>query len=327
MKVSTSLNTSYSASAPGRYYAKILQVNHYIDQVANGCEFLSDAQRNYWLAPAYGIRAYYYFMLYRTYGGVPLETSVKIMEGKVEITDLYMARATAEETINFIKEDINRSESCYGSDRTLDRHAWSYFATEMLKAQIYLWSAKVTTNDGKGAHNATGSSDLNVAKTALQNIVSSGQFALLDDFSKIFAYNNKGNKEEIFAIYFNNTETTNLAPYFVFQAALTVGALYDEDGNLLGDPLNLCNSGMHRHEYREALIRSSPLIRPTRLYLDMGTGETEGDLRPLCAMFETAKLLSRAGAEVAADVIPGAHHNEAAWEKRIPTFLPYLLRE
>ena len=238
------------------YYSRILQVNHYIDQVANGCDFLTDAQRNYWLAPAYGIRAYYYFMLYRTFGGVPLETSVKIMEGQVEITDLYMARATAEETINFIKEDINRSETCYGSDRTLDRHAWSYFATEMLKAQIYLWSAKVTTADAKGPHNATGNADLNVAKTALQNIVSSGQFALLGNFKDIFAYNNKGNKEEIFAIYFNNTESTNNAPAFVFQAALTVGALFDEDGNNLGDPLNLCNSGMHRNEYREALVRS-----------------------------------------------------------------------
>ena len=41
---------------------------------------------------------------------------------------------------------------------------------------------------------------------------------------------------------------------------------------------------------REALIRSSPLIRPTRLYLDMGTGETEGDLRPLCAKIGRAHV-------------------------------------
>ena len=234
------------------YYSKLLQVNHYIDQVENYCEFLTDAERNLYLAPAYGIRAYFYFMLYRTYGGVPIETKVKIMEGKVEITDLYMARATPEETLNFIKEDIGKSETFYGSDRTLDRHAWSYFATEMLKAQIYLWSAKVTTGD----HKATGSADLNTAKTALQNIVSSGKFGLLDNFSDIFAYNNKGNKEEILAIYFNNTETTNNAPNFIFQAALTVGALFDETGKNLGDPLNLCGTGMHRNEYRESFIRS-----------------------------------------------------------------------
>ena len=234
------------------YYSKLLQVNHYIDQVENYCEVLTDAERNLFLAPAYGIRAYFYFMLYRTYGGVPIETTVKIMEGKVEITDLYKARATAEETLAFIKEDVGKSEACYGSDRTLDRHAWSYFATEMLKAQVYLWSAKVTT----GNHAAAGAADLATAKTALENIVSSGKFGLLSNFGDIFSYTNKGNKEEIFAIYFNNTETTNNAPSFIFQAALTVGALYDEDGNNLGDPLNLCGTGMHRVEYREALIRS-----------------------------------------------------------------------
>ena len=59
------------------YYSKLLQVNHYIDQVENYCEFLTAAERNLFLAPAYGIRAYFYFMLYRTYGGVPIETTVK----------------------------------------------------------------------------------------------------------------------------------------------------------------------------------------------------------------------------------------------------------
>ena len=72
------------------------------------------------------------------------------------------------------------------------------------------------------------------------------------------------------------------------------------------------------------LIRSHPLASPTRIYLDMGTGETRGHTEPLTGMFEIAKRLSRAGAEVAADVIPNAEHNEAAWEKRIPVFMKYL---
>ena len=243
------------------YYARIVQVNHYIEQVSGQCSFLSEEQRNLYLAPAYGIRAYFYFMLYRTFGGVPIEKSVKIMEGQFSVPDLYLPRASAEETLKFIKEDIDASEKAYGSDRSLDRHAWSYFATEALKAQVYMWSAKVTTrsadkNGEAGTHTASGNADLEVAKTALNNIVSSGQFALLDNFADIFNYKNKGNKEEIFAIYFNNTETTNNAPAFVFQAALTVGALFDEDGNLYGDPLELCNSGMHRNEYREAFVKS-----------------------------------------------------------------------
>lgn len=72
------------------------------------------------------------------------------------------------------------------------------------------------------------------------------------------------------------------------------------------------------------LIKTHPLAQPTRIYMDMGTGETEESTAPLTAMFEVAKKLSRAGAYVSADVIPGALHREADWEKRIPAFLKYL---
>ena len=74
----------------------------------------------------------------------------------------------------------------------------------------------------------------------------------------------------------------------------------------------------------KALIRSHPLMKPTRIYLDVGTREREGRIGPLAFLFETAKRLTRAGAEVSANVIPGAEHNEAAWEKRIPQFMHYL---
>lgn len=72
------------------------------------------------------------------------------------------------------------------------------------------------------------------------------------------------------------------------------------------------------------LIRSHPLSDPTRIYIDMGTGEIDPKRRALSGMFETAKELSGMGADVSANVIPGAVHNEAAWEKRIPDFMKYL---
>ncbi|MBR1538462.1 MAG: RagB/SusD family nutrient uptake outer membrane protein, partial [Bacteroidales bacterium] len=45
------------------YYGRLLQVNNFIEQVRDNCDFLSETSRNYYLARAYGIRAYYYFML------------------------------------------------------------------------------------------------------------------------------------------------------------------------------------------------------------------------------------------------------------------------
>ena len=72
-------------------------------------------------------------------------------------------------------------------------------------------------------------------------------------------------------------------------------------------------------------IRAKELIKPTRVYLDMGGKEAEGRGRMIVTMFETAKRLVKAGAEAAARVVPGAQHNEAAWEKRIPIFFDYLM--
>ena len=72
-------------------------------------------------------------------------------------------------------------------------------------------------------------------------------------------------------------------------------------------------------------IKARPLQKPTRIYLDMGGSEAEGHERLITTMFETAKRLTKAGAEAAARVVPGAQHNEAAWEKRIPIFFDYLM--
>lgn len=73
------------------------------------------------------------------------------------------------------------------------------------------------------------------------------------------------------------------------------------------------------------LIRSHPLAAPTRIWIDKGTGEIDPKRRALSGMFDAAKALSEAGADVSANVIPGAVHNEAAWEKRIPDFMKYLI--
>lgn len=240
------------------YYARILQVNHFIDQVSNNCGFLSEETRNTYLAQAHGLRAYYYFMLYKTFGGVPLETDVKLMNGKVEVSDLYKKRSSAEDVVQFIKDEINESEKLWGSNTSLDRYIWSKYATLFLKADIYLWSAKVSVNDYEKAHTATGAADLEVAKKALNEIIASGKFKLMDNFADIFAYGKKRNDEIILAMPFDRNETTNsgFGDTFVYSSSLFIGSFYDEDGNVIQDPLDLCGSGWFKKEYRESLVKS-----------------------------------------------------------------------
>ena len=75
----------------------------------------------------------------------------------------------------------------------------------------------------------------------------------------------------------------------------------------------------------DQLIRSHTLLSPTRIYIDMGSGEAADSPQIYTAMFDVANRLARQGADVAARIVPGAMHNEAAWEKRIPVFFQYLL--
>ena len=78
-----------------------------------------------------------------------------------------------------------------------------------------------------------------------------------------------------------------------------------------------------RHHEQEL---KAPLKQPTRVYLDMGTEETDGHVTVLTGLFDAAKLLTRAGATVDARVVEGARHSEAYWEQRIPVFMDYLLK-
>ncbi len=82
--------------------------------------------------------------------------------------------------------------------------------------------------------------------------------------------------------------------------------------------------GMRHHE---AELRAlSPLLRPTRVYMDMGTGEAGKGTAVLTGLFRVAAMLTRMGAHVDARVVPDAQHSEAYWEQRIPLFMDYLLK-
>lgn len=78
----------------------------------------------------------------------------------------------------------------------------------------------------------------------------------------------------------------------------------------------------------QKLLTEKPLQDPTRVYIDVGTCETApGERKKLSGIFDCSSKLTKAGADVAARLIPGGCHCEAAWEKRIPVFMNYLLGE
>ncbi|MDD4427157.1 MAG: RagB/SusD family nutrient uptake outer membrane protein [Paludibacter sp.] len=237
-------------------YNRLLNINLFIIKVEDkeATPFLTDDARNGYLAQAYAFRALYYFFLYRTYGNVPLVTTVEVLNGRVTANKFYIPRATAKQTLELIKSDINKSETLFGNSTALpSRIEWSVYATKMLKAEIYLWAAKVPVLDQPKGGNA----DLTVAKTALQSVIGNANFSLISDFSKIFSDKTVNNKEVIFSLRFLDKEAYNNGGEFLYQDQVFVNQKYDRNGNLLGDVLNLkSRGGIFRHEYKFELFQS-----------------------------------------------------------------------
>lgn len=232
-------------------YSRILNTNIFISKVENECEFLDGAKKNYYLGQAYGLRAMYYFLLYRTFGGLPVVDKPSVLDGVTDARNLYAGRSSAKTTLDFIKEDIRKSETCFGENNEIkmDKGMWSRAATLMLKAEVYLWSAKVSTDDQR-----PDASDMTTARSALLPLVNA--FVLLPDFAGVFNAANKGNDEVILAIRFADGEETNWMNYFVYDENLFKMQFYGNNGLLMGDTLIVKGNGLLRHEYKWGLFAS-----------------------------------------------------------------------
>ncbi|MHB9055399.1 MAG: RagB/SusD family nutrient uptake outer membrane protein [Paludibacteraceae bacterium] len=230
----------------GSIYGNIFDCNLMIQNVENSEMHTNNkTQVDFLLAQTYGIRALHYFNLYRAYGGVPLIDKVKVLDGQVTPDQLYTARATPKEVMDFIKADLKKSLDYFTSSGSewVNNVTWSKAATQMLAAQVYLWSAKVSLGNQTPA-----SGDLAAAEGYLNDVKNNTRFGLLTDFDKIFASNNESNKEVIFAINYADGESTSNVPYFLYADA-SINLFFDKNGVRLADPLNLKSTGLQRYEY------------------------------------------------------------------------------
>lgn len=194
--------TSSGVSGWAGFYGPILQINLFIQKVES-IGFLSETRKNYLLGQAYAMRAYYYFHLLRTYGGVPLVLEADVLNGTTDAVLLRKARATEQEVADAVKTDVNKAVSLFGSQAAAtDKSHWSPDAARMLKGEVFLWTARVYNN----------AADLAEARTALEAVTGT---SLLPAFANVFAYNQKNNNEVIFAIRFRvgEAEMTGVAAY------------------------------------------------------------------------------------------------------------------
>lgn len=230
----------------GSVYGHVFDCNLLIQNVENTSLHNSNKSViDFMLAQTYGIRAYHYFNLYRTYGGVPIVEKVKVLDGQVTPDALYTGRATPREVMEFIKSDLKKSVDYFASaGREWNNNvSWSLAASQMLAAEVYLWSAKVSLGNQTPA-----ASDLATAEEYLNQVKGNSRFGLLDSYADVFKTTNEGNKEIIFALSFSDGEATSSVSNFLY-ADSNINLFYDKNGTRLGDPLNLKATALQRYEY------------------------------------------------------------------------------
>lgn len=212
----------------GGLYKWINQLNLMIDK-ATETNVLTESDRNFYLGEAYGLRAFLYFHLLRSWGDVVLHTT-GTNGADIDIFNLSKAASPASEVMAQIKSDITASETAFGTDNSfrLGRHYWSLPATLMLKGEVYLWSGKQMGG---------GNNDYQTAKSALQQ-VSSADVTLIDNFKSVFAFTNKKNKEIIFTFHSGKDEFKLMNDSYLYNMLpqdAYMNLYYDEEGNSFAD--------------------------------------------------------------------------------------------
>lgn len=220
-------NNTIDAANPGisdygGVYTAINQINLMIDK-ANESSVLTEAQKGKYLGAAYGMRAYMYFHLLRSYGDVVLHT-VHTEGSTLDLNNLSKAQSPAVDVMAQIKEDIENSEKAYNNNYSFTdgRTSWSLTATKVLKGDVYLWSGKQMGG---------GTADYQTAKQAFMD-VDNADVALQTDYANVFSFDNKENSEIIFAIYNGENETalwggSYSGNYVLNSAVISAYQMYD----------------------------------------------------------------------------------------------------
>lgn len=183
------------------FYNLIYQINNVISILPKSP--VMEPNKSKWLAEMYGLRAYMYYTMLKTWGGVPLTTEPVAAINNAAQT--YKSRSTPDSVMLQVKGDIEKSLQLFGSNNTFasgNRVFWNRVATLALKGDVYIWS---------GTQMGGGNADLNVAKAALQEVKNQEGPALnlAANYGDVFNPNKKANNPEIiFALNYESGQTT-----------------------------------------------------------------------------------------------------------------------
>lgn len=202
----------------------------YVPQITFSPSTVKEQKR--YIAQAYTMRALCYFIMARSWGGVPIVTDPTENTNQ---SQYIIPRNTIEETFAFIKSDIDQAIANF-PDSNNNKTQLALPSVYALKAEVNLWTAKQLNG---------GTTDLNTALTAINAIP--GTPTLMPSFKDVFAFDKKGNAEVLFAVRYSLADLTSslldnwnqfmfvgpsdFAPLTSAQATAVFGTLGTGSGN------------------------------------------------------------------------------------------------
>lgn len=185
----TPSNFQFSSWWWTRIYRGIFYSNIVISKI-DDLQDVEETTKNRLLGEARFLRAYYYFELVRSFGGVPL------MREPAKAGEYNIPRATAEEVYQLIEEDYTfAAQNLPARSGYADEdygHATSGAAYALL-GKAYLYQEKWSE-----------------AKSAFETVINSGEYSLNADYAEMFTLQGENGPESIFEIqFFESTSETS----------------------------------------------------------------------------------------------------------------------
>lgn len=255
----------------GSYYAAIFRANSVIAALEADTEGnVSSSVRTAAMAEAKALRAYFYFFLVQSYGGVPIPQEI-VTEGGSAAGNV--ARSSEAEVYAYIQADIN---DAMGNLNNNGVFRFSNDALRVLKAKV---------------HMALG--EYGPAEDALAPII--GNYALVDDYTDLFVPGT--NSEAIFKLNYSTDDANSLAFYFYPSA---------EGGRRETAPTSTLVDSFEPGDARLDLIRDpadESAIILTK-YSDVATGTDQPNIyRYADVLLMYAEVLARGNDASASDYI------------------------
>ncbi|MDR1221805.1 MAG: RagB/SusD family nutrient uptake outer membrane protein [Tannerella sp.] len=165
-------------------YNNVRTINEFIEKIPDAT--IAQSEKDNYLAEAYFLRAFNYFVMVKRFGGVPLVREAQKYDG-ANIEDLKVPRSTEEDTWNFIAEDLDRAiAGLPETNASEDQFRATRYAAYALKSRAMLYAGSIARygnvqlNGLVGIPSDRANQYFNLSLEASGAIINSGRYSLYD---------------------------------------------------------------------------------------------------------------------------------------------------